>query len=86
MIHKTDKQRGNILLRLLYANAGRISEVCSLTWADVQPNGDSGQVTLFGKGGKTRAVKLSAATWKALQALRNGASNDMALRSIWIRV
>lgn len=76
MIHKTDKQRDAVLIRLLYASAARISEVCGLTWADVQPNGDSGQVTLFGKGGKTRAVKLSAATWKALQALRKGAAND----------
>lgn len=76
MVHKTDKQRDQILIRLLYASAARISEVCGLTWADVQPNGDSGQVTLFGKGGKTRAVKLSAATWKALQAMRNGADND----------
>lgn len=71
MIHQTAKQRDNVLLRVLYASAGRISEVCGLTWADVQPNGDSGQVTLFGKGGKTRAVKLSKATWQALQALRH---------------
>ena len=76
MIHKTDKQRDNVLLRLLYASAGRISEICSLTWKDVQPNGDTGQVTLFGKGGKTRAVKLSLGTWNTLQALRNGAGND----------
>lgn len=72
MIHKTDKQRDNVLLRVLYASAERISEVSALTWTDVQPNGDSGQVTLYGKGGKTRAVKLSAATWKALQGLRQG--------------
>jgi len=76
MIHKTAKQRDNVLLRLLYASAGRISEVCGLTWKDVQPNGDTGQVTLFGKGGKTRAVKVSLGTWKALQGLRNGADND----------
>ena len=76
MIALTTKERDKVLLRLLYASAGRISEVCRLVWADVQPNGDSGQVTLFGKGGKTRAVKLSAATWKALQALRKGASNS----------
>jgi integrase/recombinase XerD len=75
MIHKTDKQRDSVLLRLLYASAGRISEVCSLTWADVRPNGDSGQVTLFGKGGKTRAVKLSKATWAALQGLRGDAGD-----------
>lgn len=75
MIHKTEKPRDNLLLRLLYASAGRISEICSLTWVDMQPSGDSGQVTLFGKGGKTRAVKLSKATWAALQAYRSGASN-----------
>lgn len=79
MIHKTEKQRDNVLLRLLYASAGRISEVCRLTWADVRPSGDSGQVTLFGKGGKTRAVKLSVGTWKVLQTYRNGASNDAPL-------
>jgi site-specific recombinase XerD len=67
MIAKTDKARDKVLIRLIYASAGRISEIAALTWADVQPSGDSGQVTLFGKGGKTRAVKLSKATWKALQ-------------------
>lgn len=79
MIHRTAKLRDNVLLRLLYASAGRISEICSLTWADMQPSGDSGQVTLFGKGGKTRAVKLSRATWAALQAYRAGASNDQPI-------
>lgn len=75
MIALTTKQRDKALLTLLYASAGRVSEICGLTWADVQPSGDSGQVTLFGKGGETRAVKLSRATWVMLQALRNGASN-----------
>jgi site-specific recombinase XerD len=79
MIHRTSKQRDNVLIRLLYASAARISEVCALHWGDVQPNGNSGQVTLFGKGGKTRAVKLSVATWKALQGLRAGAANDAPL-------
>lgn len=76
MIALTTKQRDKVLLRLLYASAGRVSEICALCWRDVQPSGDSGQVTLFGKGGDTRAVKLSKETWKALQAIRNGASAD----------
>ena len=76
MIHKTTKQRDAVLIRLLYASAGRISEVCNLTWKDVASNGDSGQVTLFGKGGKTRTVKLSKATYKALCSLDNGVSDD----------
>lgn len=70
MIALTPRKRDQLLLRILYASAGRVSEICALTWADVQPNGDSGQLTLFGKGGKTRAVKLSKATWQALQTHR----------------
>ena len=76
MIYKTTKQRDQILIRLLYASGARISEVCSLTWKDVSSNGDSGQVTLFGKGGKTRTVKLSKATYKILLSLRQDASQD----------
>lgn len=76
MIALTTKQRDQLMLRVLYASAGRVSEVCSLTWADAKPNGDSGQVTLFGKGGKTRAVKLSKATWQALLAYRQGAADN----------
>jgi integrase/recombinase XerD len=71
IIALTKKERDKVLIRLLYASAGRVSEICALKWKDVQPSGNSGQVTLFGKGGKTRAVKLSAETWKALQTIRN---------------
>jgi len=82
MIHLTKKQRDQLLLRLLYATGARISEVCGLTWADVQLNGDTGQVTLFGKGGKTRAVKLSKATWQALLDFRADAvANDPVFQS-----
>jgi site-specific recombinase XerD len=66
MIALTSKERDKALLRLLYASAGRISEVCRLTWADVQPSGDSGQVTLFGKGqdprGQTQQSHLESVT------------------------
>lgn len=76
MLALTTKPRDQLLLRVLYASAGRVSEVCSLTWADAKPNGDSGQLTLFGKGSKTRAVKLSKATWQALLAYRRGAADN----------
>jgi len=73
MIALTRKQRNKVLLQVLYASAGRVSEVCALCWRDVQPNGESGQVTLFGKGEKTRAVKLSKGTYTELLALRGKA-------------
>lgn len=76
MIALTTKPRDKVLVRLLYASAGRVSEICGLTWRDVQPSGESGQVTLFGKGGDTRAVKLSAETWKALQGAKGEAGPD----------
>jgi integrase/recombinase XerD len=55
-----------VLLRLLYASGGRVSEIVNLRWRHVQPNGDSGQITVTGKGNKTRAIKLSKDTWAVL--------------------
>ncbi len=64
--------RNRVLLTLLYASGGRVSELCGLKWKDTQERRDGGQVTLYGKGGKTRVVLLSDATWKILKTLRNG--------------
>src|SRR5690349_2964819 len=50
--------RNHCLLRLLYLGGLRISEICGLTWRDMVARGDAGQVTVFGKGGKTRVVLL----------------------------
>jgi site-specific recombinase XerD len=58
--------RNRVLLRLLYAGGLRVSELCGLTWGDLSPRGDTGQVTILGKGGKTRVVLLSSATWREL--------------------
>jgi len=79
MIALTKKNRDKVLLRLLYASAGRVSEICALKWRDVRPSGDRGQVTLFGKGAKTRAVVVSKATWQALQSLRGERLDDEAV-------
>jgi site-specific recombinase XerD len=59
-----------LLLRVLYASGGRVSEVVSLRWRDAVASGDAGQLTLLGKGGETRAVLLSPATWQLLTAHR----------------
>lgn len=65
--------RNRVLLRLLYATGVRVSEICRLQWRDVQPRGEAGQITIFGKGGKTRTVLLSTDTWRELIAIRNDA-------------
>jgi len=68
--------RNKLLLRLLYAAGLRVSELCGLTVRDLQARDDAGQVTVFGKGSKTRAVLLPASVWKQLAALVEGAELD----------
>ena len=68
--------RNRALLRLAYAGGLRVSELVGLCWRDLQPRGDAGQVTVFGKGGKTRTVLLTSGTWAELAALGEGAGPD----------
>jgi site-specific recombinase XerD len=71
------RERNDVLLRLLYKTAIRRSEVCRLCWKDVQPRGEQAQITVHGKGDKTRTILLEdAALARALLALRHGASAD----------
>ena len=62
--------RNRAILTLLYASGMRVSELCGLCWQDLQPNSDGGQVTVLGKGGVTRAVKIPASVWKLVSGLR----------------
>ena len=74
MIALEPSHRNRVLLRLLYAAGVRVSEICGLKWKDTQEREGAGQVTIFGKGGKTRMVLLSADTWKELTGLRGEAA------------
>ena len=69
LLDREPDARNRALLRLLYAWGLRVSEACALRWRDLQPRDDAGQVTVYGKGGKTRVVLLSPATWRVLLAL-----------------
>lgn len=62
--------RNRAILTLLYASGIRVSELCGLSWRDLQPNGDGGQVTVFGKGGTTRSIQLPPLVWELLSRLR----------------
>ena len=70
MIAFTSRKRDRVLLTVLYASGVRVSELCSLVWNDCKANAEGGQVTVYGKGGKTRAVKISKSTWQQLVSLR----------------
>jgi integrase/recombinase XerD len=68
--------RNRIILKTLYYGGLRVSELCGLRWRDLQPRGDEGQITVLGKGGKTRAILLPAGLWNELVGLRDGAYED----------
>jgi hypothetical protein len=66
--------RNQALLRLLYAAGLRVSEACNLRWRNLHARGDAGQITVFGKNGRTRAVPLPAEIWTELVSRRGAAA------------
>ena len=64
--HPALSNRDRMLIRLLYASGGRVSEIVNLQWRHVKANGETGQITVTGKGSKTRAIKLGKEVWGAL--------------------
>jgi site-specific recombinase XerD len=73
LIDRTPEGRDHILLRLLYTSGVRVSELAQLKWCDLMPRAEGGQITVFGKGGKTRAILIKCKTWSLLASLRGGA-------------
>jgi integrase/recombinase XerD len=69
LIDATRNDRDRALLCLMYACGLRVSEVCSLTWGDLQPQKEAGKANIFGKGDKTRVVLVPASVWQLLMAL-----------------
>jgi len=88
--------RNHVLLRLFYASGGRLSDLEDLRWRDLKDRPDldgpdghpGGQVTFFGKGGKTRAVTLYSKVWRLVIRLNEaeeeagfGGPDDPVFRS-----
>lgn len=66
--------RDHVLVRLLYNAGFRVSELCSITWADLTTASDGALlVTVTGKGNKTREVRLSLTTSAMILDLRGDA-------------
>ena len=79
MISLETNPRNRVMLRLLYAGGLRVSELCGLKWKDVKARHQSGQVTVFGKGGKTRTVLLPPVVWQELCQLRGNSRGNEAV-------
>jgi site-specific recombinase XerD len=76
MLHAEAGPRDRVLVRLLYGAGLRVSEACQLRWRNLCPRGDAGQITVFGKSGRTRSVPLPALLWSELIALRDKAGKE----------
>lgn len=72
---ETDVQK-HAILRILYYGGLRVSELCQLTWADIVPSGEAGQVNVLGKGDKPRSVPIPSNPFQELLALRDNAPID----------
>ena len=70
LIEAAAEGRDRILLKLLYVSGVRVSELCGLKWCDAMPRQDGGQITVFGKGGKTRTILLKVKFWQQLLSIR----------------
>jgi integrase/recombinase XerD len=83
LIEAALKGRDRVLLRLLYISGIRAAELCGLTWRDALPRRDGGQITVFGKGCRTRTVLLRPNIWRDLLSLQRaaGAPSDPIFRS-----
>jgi integrase/recombinase XerC len=60
--------RDQAMLELFYSSALRLSELCALTWEDLDL--DAGTARVVGKGAKTRIVPVGAKAIAALRAWR----------------
>jgi site-specific recombinase XerD len=73
--------RDGLLLRLIYGAGLRVSEVCNLRWRNVRQHGETGQITVFGKGGKTRSIALNGELIANLYRFGTGARAELPVFS-----
>ena len=72
MITLEPNDRNRAMLRTLYIGGLRVSEVVALRWRDLVARSEGeGQMSIFGKGGKTRVVLLPVSLWQELMSLRS---------------
>lgn len=76
LIYMEPDPRNHMMLRLFYSTGIRLSELCGLCWRDATERTEGGQISVFGKGGRTRPVVLPGGVWNELLALRADADLD----------
>jgi integrase/recombinase XerD len=76
MLEMERHPRNAAILRTLYISGIRVSELCGLRWRDCIARAEGGQITVLGKGGKTRPILLPTPIWLRNMSLRGDAGPD----------
>lgn len=76
MLNLERHPRNATILHTFYHTGIRLSELCGLRWRDLVPRDDGGQISVMGKGSKTRPVLLRASIWDRIIELRGNAGPD----------
>lgn len=74
--YKAQQIRDLLILKLLYVAGLRVSELVNLKWRDFTPRDRTGQVTVVGKGNKSRHILLPEYLWQELIDYREDAPKD----------
>jgi len=75
IINSEHHPRNQLILKTLFITGVRVSELCSLQWKDLKERSDGGQVTVYGKGQKTRTLLIPELLWSDLMGYK-GSSPD----------
>jgi integrase/recombinase XerD len=64
------------LLLLLYASGCRVSEVCGLKWKSVAARNEGGQISVTGKGDRSRSILLPASVFEQLMSIKGDLGDE----------
>jgi integrase/recombinase XerD len=74
--YKSQQIRDVLILKLLYVAGLRVSELVGLRWRDFTQRDRTGQITVLGKGNKSRHVLLPEYLWQELMDYRKDTPKD----------
>lgn len=76
IINAEHHPRNKLMLKTLFVTGVRVSELCSLQWKDIKERSEGGQMTVYGKGQKTRTVLIPEPLWSELMNFRGDSPED----------
>ncbi|AQT70052.1 Tyrosine recombinase XerD [Anaerohalosphaera lusitana] len=77
IIDAENHPRNKLILKTLFFTGIRVSEMCSLCWKDLKERSEGGQVTVYGKGKKTRTLIIPEPLWSELMNFRGFVPEDI---------